>query len=382
MIVRQPRMVPVKRVARVTTGEAPTRSDEGRIPIIGANGQIGFADASNVMRPAIVVGRVGSAGAVNVVYPPAWVTDNALVVEPDARVLDFRYAAYLFDTLDLAVDAAQTAQPLITQTMVRERMVHVWSLVRQRAIADCLSAETARIDALVVAHRRQLSLLARRKRATASEELTAHAMARVPVRRLVTMVTSGPRGWSGLEVESSDQMFLRIANVPPDSIRLKVEDVAFINTPGGDESERCRARSGDVLTTITAAIGQVAVVPSDLGEAYVSQHLALLRPNPALVSPDWLALALWSDDAQRQLDAARYGGTKQQLSLDDVRDVRLPFADLDVQNLVLPRLLAELESLTAAERRIRRVIELLAERRQALITAAVTGQLEIPGVAA
>jgi type I restriction enzyme S subunit len=149
----------------------------------------------------------------------------------------------------------------------------------QGRIADYLDAETARIDVLATAHRRQLGLLALRKRATVSQAMQAHATAEVPVRRLVTTVTSGPRGWSSLEIEGSTQLFLRIANVPADSISLKLEDVAFIDAPDGDESDRCRVKPGDVLTTITAAIGQVAVVPADLGEAYVSQHLALFDPS-------------------------------------------------------------------------------------------------------
>ena len=308
-----------------------------------------------------------------------------IVMRPRPSV-DDRWLAYLVQS-DLVVEwAVATSEgvkmPRTSWEKIRLLQVDAPTKFEQHAIADYLDAETARIDTLLAAYRRQLRLLALRKRATASVALATHSNARVPIRRLVTTVTSGPRGWSGLEVESSDQLFLRIANVPPDSIHLKLEEVAFINAPGGDESERCRARPGDVLTTITAAIGQVAVVPAHLGEAFVSQHLALLRPNPALVAPEWLALALWSDDAQRQLDAARYGGTKQQLSLDDVRDVRVPHADLAVQAIVLPRVLAHLESLTDTERRIRRVIDLLTERRQALITAAVTGHLDIPGVAA
>jgi len=307
-----------------------------------------------------------------------------LGIVPDPARADARFLRYWLESVrpDWTAAVRSNTQDNLNAETVGNAVLPPIPATRQRAIADYLDAETARIDALVVAYRQQLDFLARRKRATASEELATHSIARVPVRRLVTTVTSGPRGWSGLEVERSDQIFLRIANVPPDSTRLKLEDVAFISAPGGDESKRCRVRSGDVLTTITAAIGQVAVVPPDLGEAYVSQHLALLRPNPALVTPDWLALALWSDDAQRQLDAARYGGTKQQLSLDDVRDVRVPLADLKVQNVVLPRLLVQLEALTDAERRIRRVTDLLTERRQAVITAAVTGQLDIPGVAA
>ena len=283
---------------------------------------------------------------------------------------------------EIVARSVGVSYPAINGLEVGEVVVSVPDRQQQRAIADYLDAETTRINAVVSSFERQLGLLAVRKRVTVSDTLKAHSTGEVPVRRLVTTVTSGPRGWSGLDVEGSTHLFLRIANVAADSIGLKLEDVAFINAPGGDESDRCRVRPGDVLTTITAAIGQVAVVPPDLGEAYISQHLALLRPDPALVMPEWLALALWSDDAQRQLDAARYGGTKQQLSLDDVREVRLPLAEMPVQVTVVPRALASLETVTQAERRIRRVIDLLLERRQALITAAVTGQLEMPRVAA
>lgn len=308
------------------------------------------------------------------------------IARPRPSAVDGRYMRWALAATasrqQLEVSATGVTRFGLRQDAVAGMLVPVPSLLEQRAIADYLDAETARIDEVISAYRRELTLVASRKRATASEALARHSTDTVPVRRVVTKVTSGPRGWSGLEVEVSDQLFLRIANVPADSIDLKMDDVAYINAPGGDESERCRVRPGDVLTTITAAIGQVAVVPRELGEAYISQHLALLRPNRALVSPEWLALALWSEDSQRQLDAARYGGTKQQLSLDDVREIRVPLADLTIQQDVANRIVASLDALTRAEHVIRRLADLLLERRQALITAAVTGQLEIPGVAA
>lgn len=314
------------------------------------------------------------------------VCSTELIVMRPRPTVDARWLGYLAQS-DLLVEwAVATSEgvkmPRTSWEKLRLLELDAPSVAEQRAIADYLDAETARIDEVISAYRRELTLLALRKRATASEALARHSTDTVPVRRVVTKVTSGPRGWSGLEVEGSGQLFLRIANVPADSIDLKMDDVAYIKAPGGDESERSRVRPGDVLTTITAAIGQVAVVPRDLGEAYVSQHLALLRPNRALVSPEWLALALWSEDAQRQLDAARYGGTKQQLSLDDVREIRVPLADLTIQLDVANRIVASLDALTRAEQVIRRLTDLLLERRQALITAAVTGQLEIPGVAA
>lgn len=252
----------------------------------------------------------------------------------------------------------------------------------QRAIADYLDMETARIDALVDALHARVGLLAGRRRSVVSTALAATSATTTQVRRLVSTVTSGPRGWAQYEVDEPGSYFLRIANVPPDAMDLKLEEVAFVDPPQGDEAHRCRVQPGDVLTTITAAIGQVAVVPAGLSEAYVSQHLALLRPDGSKVLPDWLAMSLWTDDAQRQLDAARYGGTKQQLSLEDVREIRVPVTDLPTQRSVVSRVRRDLEALRALTWHSEGQATLLLERRQALITAAVTGQLDIPGVAA
>lgn len=192
----------------------------------------------------------------------------------------------------------------------------------QRAIADYLDAEIARIDGLVAANDLRLNLLAERKMRQVS--LAVAADATVPVRRVVIALTSGPRGWSGLEVDEAGPLFLRIANVPADAIDLRFDTVSYLAPQQGPEADRCRAIAGDVLTTITAAIGQVAIVPEHLGDAYISQHLALMRPDLNMVRPEWLAWALKADDAQWQFDMARYGGTKQQLALDDVAEFAFP----------------------------------------------------------
>jgi hypothetical protein len=114
-------------------------------------------------RPAAIVGRVGSAGAINVARPPVWVSDNALIVRPDNGT-ELRYIAYVLPLLNLGDDAAQTAQPLITQTQVSERNVPRPPLTVQNAISDYLDRETARIDAVIAAKRRMVELLEERLR--------------------------------------------------------------------------------------------------------------------------------------------------------------------------------------------------------------------------
>lgn len=308
-----------------------------------------------------------------------------IVMRPRPSV-DDRWLAYLAQS-DLLVEwAVATSEgvkmPRTSWAEIRLLLVDAPTKAEQQGIADYLDAETAGIDRLVAALRSRVRLLGGRRRAVVSSALAASSETIVPVRRLVSMVTSGPRGWAGFEVDLPGKAFLRIANVARDSIELKLNEIAYVEPPTGEEKNRCRVQRGDVLMTITAAIGQVAIVPDGLGDAYISQHLALLRPEVSRVLPAWLALALWADDCQRQLDAARYGGTKQQLSLEDVREVQVPLAALPVQRHVVDEVLGELEMIGLLEDRSAEQILLLLERRKALITAAVTGQLAIPGVAA
>lgn len=82
------------------------------------------------------------------------------------------------------------------------------------------------------------------------------------------------------------------------------------------------------------------------------------------------------------MDAARYGGTKTQLALDDVRDVEIDVVGTSDENHIVPALSQRMAKLKTCAAKVATQMSLLSEHRHALITAAVTGVLDIPGVAA
>jgi type I restriction enzyme S subunit len=66
---------------------------------------------------------------------------------------------------------------------------------------------------------------------------------------------------------------------------LRLIDVAHVRVPKGVEGQRTRVNTGDLLITITGAnVTKAALVKSEIDEAYVNQHLALLRPVEPQVS--------------------------------------------------------------------------------------------------
>jgi type I restriction enzyme S subunit len=132
----------------------------------------------------------------------------------------------------------------------------------------------------------------------------------------------------------------------------------------------------DVLVSITADIGSVAVVRKSLGEAYINQHIALLRPIPEQADCRWLAYALCSHAGREQLTQSMYGGTKQGLGLEDVKEVWLSAPSLPEQHAIADFLDRKTQAIDALIQRKERLIALLQEKRQALITQAVTKGLD------
>lgn len=271
-------------------------------------------------------------------------------------------------------------------------------LDEQRAIATFLDRETARIDALIAKKERLLALLEEKRTALITRAVTKGLDRAVPmkesgvewlgevpadwqVKRLkhvVSLITSGSRGWA--EHYSDDgPIFVRIGNLSRSGIDLDLTDLQRVTPPDGAEGARTKVSEGDVLISITAFIGAVGLVPDGFDEAYVNQHIALARPRLSDVDPRWLAYCLLSDVGQVQFALSLYGGTKEGLGLDDVRNLKVLVPPRAEQRAIVQQLDRQTTLLETLRSRARHAIALLREYRTALISAAVTGQIDVSG---
>jgi type I restriction enzyme S subunit len=132
---------------------------------------------------------------------------------------------------------------------------------------------------------------------------------------------------------------------------------------------------------MSLCLGSVAVVPEQLESAYVSQHIALARLRKSRLSSKWVGFVALSVVGQTWFDTQSYGGTKIQLSLDDVRDLPIPVPPPEEQTTIIEFLEAQTAKFDALTAEAQRAIDLLQERRTALISAAVTGQIDVRAVA-
>jgi type I restriction enzyme S subunit len=170
---------------------------------------------------------------------------------------------------------------------------------------------------------------------------------------------------------------LRIGNLTRETIDLDVSDLKYVALPAkAAEGKRTRLRPGDMLVSITADLGSIAVVPILDKRAYVSQHIALCRPKEG-VHPRWLGYAMVSPQAKRQLMNSGYGGTKIQLSLDDVRNVWQAVPPLDEQIEIADFLDQRLSKIARQITLIDQLDDLLKQQRKAIIHEAVTGKIDL-----
>lgn len=166
-----------------------------------------------------------------------------------------------------------------------------------------------------------------------------------------------------------------MTNVTGQGIELDLRDLRFVDVSDVIEGTRTSVQEGDILITITAELGAVAIVRKEVEGAYINQHLALFRPVLELCDSGFLVNFLSTDMARQQFFVSGQGGTKQGLGFDQVNDVVIGFPPLAEQKLIGDRCAVIWNSFQSSEQSVALSLERLVEYRAALITAAVTGQI-------
>lgn len=147
-------------------------------------------------------------------------------------------------------------------------------------------------------------------------------------------VTSGPRGWGDFYNEDGDRRLIRVENVQDRAMDLRAAAKVAIPSDAGDV-KRSQVEGGDVLVTITGAIGRVGVVREFDLPCHVSQHVALVRPPSSILS-DYLYWYLRCPALGRsQTEGGMYGATKPGLNLTQLRALRVATPPIAEQRRII-----------------------------------------------
>jgi type I restriction enzyme, S subunit len=254
----------------------------------------------------------------------AVVSTGFSVLRPNGNGLDGGYLFHWVRTPTFVTELVRRATganyPAVSDQSIRRLIIPLPPLEEQRRVAKMLD-EAARLEQ-------------RRRNATAQlavlkQSVFSHLFGSAgtifsswpvhPLGDLLEFLTSGSRGWAAYYSEEGS-VFLRIQNVHRDELRL--DDVAFVQSPDTAEARRTRVKPGDVLLSVTADLGRTAVIPPDIGDAFINQHLAILRTT--LVEPRFLSAYLTSGAGRGQIVRLNRQGVKAGLNFDDIRSLRVP----------------------------------------------------------
>ncbi|WP_083948201.1 restriction endonuclease subunit S [Thermobifida cellulosilytica] len=393
--------IPLRRLFRVVNGGTPTSDPEnwnGSIPwatpvdLGSVSGKLNStrrtitekgARTGSTVVPAgsILISTRAPIGYTAITGVPLAFNQGCRALVPTGEV-DARFFCYQLESMKNALQSqglGSTFLELSSEALAALPIVNP-PLDVQGNIANFLDSETRGIDRLSGLISRQLDLLEERRQWTLDEVWRRAGRAQWKKLGYATLlVTSGPRGWGGY-LDDDGEIFFRSANLNRRSLVPDLSDVAYVRLPAEARVEAVRSRisSGDVLVGITGAnSGWVALADASVSGGYVSQHVSLVRPDSRILDGRWLGYMIASSVVQSELMGSQYGGTKTQLSLPDIRNIRIPDIPLEEQRRLV-REVERTEELINRQKSLRKKqLSLLAERRQALITAAVTGQIDV-----
>ncbi len=308
--------------------------------------------------------------------------------------LDGRFLYYVtvdprFRRLGEAWMTGAAGQQRVPENFVRDYVVPVPPLPQQRAIADYLDRETARIDALIAVKMRLLELLAEKRRALITRAVTRGLDPNVPLRDSgIPWLGKIPAHWETERArwlfrerdersDTGEEELLTVSHITGVTPRSE-KDVHMFEAETKEGYKICL--KGDlVINTLWAWMGAMGVAPLSgiVSPAYnVYEPLGRLEPNfvDALVR-----LPVFAQEVTRFSKGV--WSSRLRLYPEAFFDVWLPVPPLDEQRAIVERVISEAAKIDAVTSAAERTIALLKERREALIAAAVTGQIDVEGTA-
>lgn len=266
----------------------------------------------------------------------------------------------------------------------------------QIQIARFLDHETARIDALIEEQRRLIELLKEKRQAVISHAVTkgltptvqmkdsgVEWLGEVPVHWLVAGLKWF---WSVTDCKHITAEFVD-DGIPLASIReVQSRYVALDNAKQTTEVfyrqliEGGRDLvAGDLIFSRNATVGEVAQVADWHPPFAMGQDVCVLKKRYEWLSSDYLQAVLRSPVVMVQLDNLMIGSTFKRVNVEDIRGIIVPMPPQDEQKDIAEYLIYETEMFDSLLSEAQNAIALLQERRSALISAAVTGKIDVRG---
>ena len=403
----------LRHVCRFAYGDslAAENREDGDIAVYGSNGPVGLHDAANTLAPVIVVGRKGSFGKLNYSTVPVFAIDTTYFV--DTRYTNERmdWLAYALQPLKLDQASKDSAVPGLAREDAYKHKLPVPPLEEQQTIARFLDAQTARIDTLVAKKRQLIAKLKEKRSALIARTVTrglppeaAKATGLAPNPEMkdsgVEWLAELPTHWQLISLKRIVE--IPITDGPHETPEFVDDGIPFASAEAVQngrvhlasvrgfitEEDHKRyakkylpARRDIYIVKSGSTTGKVAIVDFD-DEFNVWSPLAAVRCDLTKAYPEFMFFALGSDYFQGLIQVSWSFGTQPNIGMGVIGDLSVVLPPVDEQIKIANFLATETSRLDQLVEKAECVITRLTEYRQALITSAVTGKIDVREAAA
>jgi type I restriction enzyme S subunit len=369
---------------------------KGDYPVFGGNGHRGYTNHFNHEGSYILVGRQGAlCGNINYGYGRFWASEHAVVVHPTLDV-NIKWFGETLRAMDLNQYNVSAAQPGLAVANITCLKVPFPSIDEQTKIANFLDHETAKIDTLIDKQQQLIKLLKEKRQAVISHVVTKgisnkeHPQApmkdsgvewlgEVPEHwdvskfgYIAQVVRGGsPRPAGDPTLFNGDYSpWVTVAEITKDDEIYLTETETFLTKKG---SEQCRVFSSGtlLLSNSGATLGVPSILKIDANANDGVVGFENLQINSEFA---YFYLSTLTADLRERI---KQGSGQPNLNTDIVKDISVPIPPQDeVEQIVssIHKLRGNYSNLIA---KATSAIKLMQERRTALISATVTGKIDV-----
>ena len=353
----------LKFVARLIYGDSLPRDDplDGAFRVFGSNGPFANYSRANTGAPVIIVGRKGSYGKVNWTTEPCFASDTTFFVDQSSTRNHLRWVYWLLQTLRLDKGTVEAAVPGLNRETAYSNDVFVPPLLQQQMIADFLDRETACIDLLIEKKQRLVELADEKRSALITAAVTGQINCGAAVR-------SGGVMWPRAKLKFVARLIYGDSLPRDDPL-----DGAFrVFGSNGPFANYSRANTGAPVI-IVGRKGSYGKVNWTTEPCFASDTTFFVDQSSSRNQLRWVYWLLQTLRLDKgTVEAAVPGLNRETAYSNDVFVLPLP-----QQQMIADFLDRETARIDALKTKTLASIDSLRELRAALITAAVTGQIDV-----
>ncbi|CAI1611239.1 restriction endonuclease subunit S [Serratia marcescens] len=390
----------LKNLATIKNGQdyKSVQTDDG-YPVMGSGGQFTFASEFMYDKPSVLLGRKGTIDKPLYINEPFWTVDTMYYTELNKGV-DAKYLYYLALTIQFSRYSTNTALPSMTQEHLNNYKFSVPKAESERKkITDFLDHETAKIDNLIEKQQQLIELLEEKRQAVISHAVTKGLNPDVPMKdsgvkwlgkvpehwsiiKLKHLINSFEQGWSpqceARLAEKNEYGVLKVGCVNSG----KFNSLEHKALPSNLEPQKqYLLKKNDLLISranTKELVGSSAVVDKNYDNLILCDKLYRVKLISS-VNPFFISEYIRTPFVRKQIELSASGASHsmQNIGQDTIKELFVALPPENEVQLLIDFIEKEANVFNTLTDLSHQQVALLQERRTALISAAVTGKIDV-----